>query len=774
MINSGFRNKAIIPYLTLVISLTIGISSCQDISDSSTGKIAFNNKAKTVSNQQTIITEDNTWPFEPGIDNYSDKALLDLRYLNEKVAGEKGFIQRSKDGNDFVTGDGTPIRFWAINSEVWKKGYSELKDNARFLAKRGVNLVRWHGQIAPKIKDSKLINIDTKSREQLWQYVAAMKQEGIYLTISPYYANALKPQPNWKVPQDSQSFHGLLFFDPELQKAYKSWLKQLLIPVNPYTGIALKDEPAIAIIQLQNEDSLLFWTFNQLKGREKELLSRQFSQWLQKKYGSLTQASNAWQGTKVKGDDLAKGIVQLYNISKLTKLQKSNDGKAKRLADQTQFLTETMRQFNQEMTRFLREEIGAKQLINAGNWKTADTLRLNDAERYSYSPTEVMAVNRYYTGGTHQGKYKGWAIVNGDKFTNQSVLFNPLAFPLNIKQVSGYPMIIPESSWVPPLGYQSEGPFLVSLFQSLTGIDGFYWFAMKEPQWREPSSANGYKPSLGKWVINTPELLGNFPAAALMYRQNYIKMGSIVIDEKRSLDELWSREIPLISETTSFDPNRDKNEDNSSVSLSKTVNPLAFLVGRVQVSYNRNSSESQVLDLSPYIDEKAKTIRSITGEIQWNYSQGICTLNTPKAQGVSGFLAQVGEIKLGDTTIISDNQYGTVIIVSMDGKPLKTSQKILVQMGTVARSTGWQEKAITWENKQGKLLKGFEIINYGKAPWRLLKNELKITINNPNLTQGTILNPNGLAQGKIEIKRDKNKIIFDFPVDSKYLILEEK
>ncbi|HAC63518.1 MAG TPA: hypothetical protein DCF68_08245 [Cyanothece sp. UBA12306] len=767
-----FESPSIAYFLIVATTLTLGITSCTDISNSSTKKIHPHNNAKLVSDQATIITEDNTWAFEPEIDNYSNKALLDLRYLNEAVAGEKGFIKTSKNGNNFVKGDGTPIRFWAINSDVWRKGYQELKDNARFLAKRGVNLVRWHGQITPKTEGSQLTDIDPKSREQLWQYVAAMKHEGIYLTISPYYANRLKPQPNWKVPQDSQSFHGLLFFDPQLKQAYKSWLKQLLIPVNPYTGIALKDEPAIAIIQLQNEDSLLFWTIKQLKGREKELLSRQFGQWLQKKYGSLTEASAAWQGTKIKEDNFAQGLVGFYEIWVMTKPQKNNSGKAKRLADQTQFLTETMKEFNQEITQFLREEIGAKQLINAGNWKTADPVRLNDAERYSYTPTEVMAVNRYYNGGSHQGKHQGWAIVNEDKFTNQSVLFNPRSFPLNIKQVSGYPMIIPESSWVPPLGYQSEGPFLVSIFQSLTGIDSFYWFAMKEPQWRQPSSANGYKPSLGKWVVNTPELLGNFPAAALMYRQGYIKTGKTVIDEKRSLEELWNRKVPLIAETRSFDPNRDISNNNSSVSLSQKVNPLSFLVGPVQVTYNANSSQSKVLDLSSYIDKKSQVIRSITGEIEWNYGQGICTLNTPKAQGVTGFFGQLGEIKLEDTTIKSSNKYATVIIVSLDGKPLKKSQKILIQMGTVARSTNWQEKAITWKDKAGNTLKGFEIINYGKAPWRLINNDLKITINNPNLRQGTIVDPNGFAEGKLSIKRDRNKISLQFPSNAKYLILQ--
>jgi len=69
----------------------------------------------------TVSAED-TWAFEPEPDTYNDRALLDLRFLNETVAGESGFIGLSADGRDFVKGNGTPIRFWAVNSYIWRQG----------------------------------------------------------------------------------------------------------------------------------------------------------------------------------------------------------------------------------------------------------------------------------------------------------------------------------------------------------------------------------------------------------------------------------------------------------------------------------------------------------------------------------------------------------------------------------------------------------------------------------------------------------------------------
>ena len=91
-----------------------------------------------------------TWAFTPANDNFKDRSPIDLRYLNEKVAGAKGFVRLSADGSGFVLGDGTPVRFWAVNDTVYRKSDAELQHHARFLAKQGVNMVRMHGSFTPR------------------------------------------------------------------------------------------------------------------------------------------------------------------------------------------------------------------------------------------------------------------------------------------------------------------------------------------------------------------------------------------------------------------------------------------------------------------------------------------------------------------------------------------------------------------------------------------------------------------------------------------------
>ena len=145
----------------------------------------------------------------------------------------------------------------------------------------------------------------------------------------------------------------------------------------------------------------------------------------------------------------------------------------------------------------------------------------------------MVAVNKYYNGGVHLGDNNGWRIDPGHHFTNQSALLDPRDLPTNLKQVVGHPTIITESSWVAPLGYQSEGPFLMAAYQSLTGVNTFYWFSADTPEYQTDLGFSfltiaGSHP-LTKWSASVPEIMGEFPACALMYRKGYIKQGAPVV-----------------------------------------------------------------------------------------------------------------------------------------------------------------------------------------------------------------------------------------------------
>jgi hypothetical protein len=728
---------------------------------------------------QTLPAGD-TWAFEPAEDDFSPDALLDLRSLNEKTAGQSGFITVGPEG-EFRTGDGKPIRFWAIGTDVGRekpftpkplgrKTEPDLARHARFLAKRGVNMVRCHAALNPSPNQPPTA-INEADRDWIWRMVAAMKKEGIYTTISPYWAVPVKFGKDWNIPGGAdQSALGLLFFDETLQGYYKGWLRKLFSEKNPYTGIPLAQDPAVGIISLQNEDSLLFWTVNGIQGEQKKHLGKKFGTWLTKKYGSINAALTAWDNDALPGDDKTSGVLDFLNIWEMT--QERQGGRQKRLADQLEFWSETMYAFNKNMTAFLRNELGCKQVINPGNWKTADTGRLNDAERWSYTADEVTAVNRYY-GGLHEGENNGWSIQPGQKYTSPSILKDPLPFPLNLKQVQGHPIIITESAWVMPTGYSSEGPFLVSVYQSLTGVGAYYWFSTGDDEWTPPQSANGYMPnSQAKWLFGNPDMLGGFPAAALLYRKGYVQRGKPVVVEQRALSDIWERRPPIISEESSFDPNRDSGSIAPTSSVKRILPPQTFLAGPVEAIYGGDPAKSTVADLSKLVDTDKKIVHSITGEVTLNYGKGVCRVDAPKAQGMAAFFAEAGgKLATTDLEVTSTNEYGTVLAVSMDDKPLKSSGKILVQVGTRCRPTGWKDSPTTIELKEGNQA-GFRIDDVGHAPWQVVSPQMTLVVRNPTLTKATALDPNGNAVRAVSLTKTESGVRFVFPRNVLYVILQ--
>jgi hypothetical protein len=713
------------------------------------------------------------WDFTPSRDAFDPAAAFDWRSMNEPVAGQDGFVRADKAG-DFVLGSGLPARFWGVTTYVGREpsfvrkplgrqSEPDLAYHARFLAKRGVNLVKVLAAIYPDAAaqpDAPLEAINPADREWIWKTVAAMKKEGIYTTITFYWPASAAVNPAWGLGTDD--LQGLLFFEPRMQAAYRSWLRQLFAEKNPYTGLTLAEDPSIAFITLVHEDSLLFWTIEKLKGANRALLAGRFKDWVKEKYGSLDEARRAWNNEKVAGDTEAQ-----FGFLPAFQLLPTGNANARRSADQTEFLTQTMRQFYAGTTEFLRKEIGFKPLINAGNWRPLSEPTMFDAERFAYGPTDIDGFNRYF-GAVHQGAQSVWMVGEGDLLFNRSVLREPSAFPLNIRQVEGRPFIMNESSWTAPNAYVAEGPLMVAAYSALIGFDGFLWYATKDDDWSPPQSANGYTPGLAKWDIATPDTLGQFPGDSLLFRRGDVKRAESAFHETRNLSSLWNRELPAVPESTIMDPNPAAKADGGTSGNLSTA--TQFLAGPVHVGF----STGKVAPPPEHVpaDTAGGLARSPTKELALDWKKNVFTLDTPTAQGAAAFFAKAGPIKTRDLQIESSSPYGTVLAISLDSKPLADSRRVLVQLGSVVRPKGFLTERAEIKLPDGQSLAGEKILKTGTAPWTIAYLEGTLALNNPHLTKATLLDANGMPQSDAPVIREKSGVQINLRQQSLYLLLE--
>ncbi|MES2830221.1 MAG: hypothetical protein V4687_18825 [Bacteroidota bacterium] len=705
------------------------------------------------------------WSFSYPENKSLDSGSLNLRYLNERFAGENGFIKLSNDGNSFVNGKGKEIRFWSCNGGSLAAEFSDAKLDtlAKFLAKIGVNQIRYHAAINPRGKNTKITDVDTNEVKNIWRCVAAMKGQGIYTVISPFWPHNGHMGgwvPNeWGIDGYSgkDDLWAVLFFDEKLKAGYKAWVKYLYTTPNPYTGIALKDEPAISIIQIENEDAVFFWTISAIKPALAKLIGTQFSTWLKQKYGP---------------DKAIRDTVDLINIYELTIPARNNN--AQLIKDQVEFYAFKQRAFYQEMTDYYRKELACKQLINGNNWRTASQSRLLDLERWTNSAADVIAANKYFDP-QHTGPNNGWRIDPGDFYGSPSALKNPQDLPTNIKHVSGHPMIITESAWNLPNKYQTEGPLLIAAYGGLTGLDAFFWFAptaatyAKNPYY-DFLNINGQHP-MNRWTTSTPGEMGMFPANALMHRLGYIKEANAV-KETRTMESLLNREVPQIFEEQSFDPNRDFILSKAENEGKRELSPLTFLTGSITTSYGTSTNTlSTTKGLEKLIDASQQKITSVTKEQQLDYKSGIFILNTSKAKAVSGFLNQQKSFNLNSVSIESENEYATIQLVSMDGKDINISKKMLLQVGTLFRPTGWKEEP-TVSGKNEKKVSGFKITNTGKMPWLGMPAIGNIVINNKNINKATQLDAAGYAIKKLNLEKTSKGVKLHLPADALYILIE--
>ncbi|MBI2297658.1 MAG: hypothetical protein HYU66_01680 [Armatimonadetes bacterium] len=707
--------------------------------------------------------EPGCFAWEPALDAFGGDAVLDLRSLNEAVAGERGTVRC--DGGRFALGDGRPVRFWAVNCgyNLVEQDHDSVDYLARKLAKLGVNMVRVHGAVFREGGGG--FAADPARLDKLCYFLTALKKQGIYTFVSYYFPLWFNVRPEFGLEgydqiQNKVPF-ALLFFNPRMQQIHRDWTRAILTHPNPYSGVTLAKEPALAILEIQNEDSFFFWTFNRqmLPPAQWLMLEKLYGGWLAKRFGSLQQALAQWPGARLQDDDPAAGVAGIYDAWHMTRdgMKAGAPDKVRRIGEQVRFLAELQRQFYLDSIHLIRDDLGATCLVSPGNWQVTDPSMLDALERYTYAAGDVIDRHGYF-GGEHKGDGAGYAVRVGQTWQDLCGLTVPERLPLQFAQYTDRPHIISEIGWTNPNRFRADGCFLGSAYGALQGVDGFFWFAV--------GSSFLADTSISKFPVGCPTVAGAFPAAALQYRRGDVREGEPVIDQVLKLDDLFAMRGSGIGTPAALDDLRAADvPPGGTVGGAVTgFDPLSFYAGPVLRRLGDDPAQSKRRDLSRLIDRNAKVVRSVTGELAWDWGRGLATVDTPRSQGAAGNLRQAGAIELSTIGIDCTNDYAAIQAITLDDRPLAESRRILVQAVTEEQPYGWRADA-------GR------ITSLGAAPWSVRKvaATLRFRLTGGGTASAQALDENGYATGRAaEVRSAGGVTSVKLPEDALYSVVERR
>lgn len=234
--------------------------------------------------------------------------------LIDKPAGRSSSVV-VRDGH-FYCG-GKRLRFFGA-SIVFGGAFpthAQADEVAARLAHFGINAVRFHhidyfqfpnGIFADRSRE----RLSPDSLDRLDYFIAALKSQGIYSDLNLHVSRDWARDHHWPNADQLPDYDKMVdLFNPELIAAQKQYARDLLTHVNPYTHSRYADEPAVAFLEINNEDSLFLWggeeKLRQLPQPYAGELQILWNHWLADQYKTRQALKAAWSvGAEPAGPEL--------------------------------------------------------------------------------------------------------------------------------------------------------------------------------------------------------------------------------------------------------------------------------------------------------------------------------------------------------------------------------------------------------------------------------------------------------------------------------------
>ncbi|NQT51071.1 hypothetical protein HQ576_03425, partial [bacterium] len=267
------------------------------------------------------------YPFDFPLDD-TNLDTIDLTRFLDPPAGKHGFLTVRPDGH-FYFADGTRARFWGTNIGG-RSPFLEKKDAATLaarLAKYGVNMLRIHAidsRWAPLIDYAK--GNSRSFRADRFDHMdflfAELKRRGIYVYFDLLDYRRFLPGDDVRDAAQFEhgwrhSIKGATIFNDRLIELQKEFATAFLTHRNPYTKLRYVDDPAFAVLEITNENSVFYFSNTSLTlPSYADELRQRWNRWLLDRHGDRAKLAAAWsngagQCALLASEDPAKGSVVL-------------------------------------------------------------------------------------------------------------------------------------------------------------------------------------------------------------------------------------------------------------------------------------------------------------------------------------------------------------------------------------------------------------------------------------------------------------------------------
>jgi hypothetical protein len=180
------------------------------------------------------------------------------------------------------------------------------------LASAGFNAVRCHHLDTARwprgIWDTDGKDISPEALDRLDFFINQLALHGIFIDLNLHVGRAHSEYLG--LPKTNGQYDKIFgIFTPELIDAQKDYARKMLSHVNPYRGVRYADDPAVAIVEITNEDSFFMWSGDEMLRTMPpyyaNILQKKFNAWLINLYGSNEKLHQVWaEGVQPLGEDL--------------------------------------------------------------------------------------------------------------------------------------------------------------------------------------------------------------------------------------------------------------------------------------------------------------------------------------------------------------------------------------------------------------------------------------------------------------------------------------